>query len=130
MGFVIPYTSIGEIPREEYKNLHKAYWKYIAESGTFLKPTIRFQDFREARISCDCFACQYAEMFSKSGMCDSCPITEWREQFLKKSFYSPIHIQCPCTMMDSPFKKWDSECDPEKRKELALQIANLEWEDI
>lgn len=115
-AFVIPYTSIDDIPREEYKNLHKAYWNFIAENGLFLKPDIMYANGKvveEMEYSARCFACAYAYLHSKANMCSHCPITTWRNIYDPNSMIVP---RCPCNKPYSLFHRWNYSINAEEKK--------------
>lgn len=124
--FKIPYEKIKDIPLDEYKNLHKAYWEFIAEhldecivgpNNRFVKPFIINKNGERLDISANCFACQYAERntlddWDKSiKRCRFCPFVEYRVN----------RCNSPWTLYWL-FVRYPS-------KERALQIANLKWTD-
>lgn len=72
-----------------------------------------------------CFAC--GEAVARSGeegrdRCLKCPI-DWGEEFEE---IKPREM-FPCIWGDVLYNQWDTEEDSERRKALALQIAELPW---
>lgn len=117
--FMIPYDTIKEIPLSEYKNLHKKYWTFIANNHLDYKPCIVGKHKNRLFVKLTCFACQYARYGFKKHIC---PIKCFRNK----------DGHCGCCS-GTLYKKWlrSSMLDKcqEKADEIALQIANLEWED-
>lgn len=111
--FKIPYERVEDIPLDEYKNLHKQYWMFIAENHLNYKPQILSEQIIEYLDICSsCFACEYLNMCDS---CKVCPIVYFRD----------ISGACYCYKNGSIYDQWWDTGSTE----MAIKIANLEWED-
>lgn len=132
--FKIPYKCYYDIPMDEFKNLHKEYWKFISENDLYEKPRIVNLDGNQLYIMHKCFACSYADNvsevengFTDDGplICCYCPIKKWRNTT------GASWDSYGCEHLDSEYEKWCDIMTSEKEKsECAMKIANLEWEDL
>lgn len=120
--FYIPYASIDEIPLEEFKNLHKKYWRFIADWRLIFKPVI-CSSITKKRISASkCFACMYAQMLQNINNYEDCAC-----------YYCPLEKYCT----DIPeYMSWDKIAKysnyftaPNSLPCLALQVARINWID-
>lgn len=127
LRFFIPYDCKENIPTEELKNLHKAYWTFIAESKIDRKPYIYSSITNEIiPIPSLCFGCLYAirkrsveSVYFFPSICKHCPFKQYRSyRYITK-----------CLDDDSLLDLFISSFSKKERAEIALQIANLEWED-
>lgn len=123
--FKVPYERLAEIPQTEYKNLFKQYWTFIAENHLTHKPVI----IGESGLTLsyvDCFACEYVREFRDfrrfGEFCQSCPLQKY---YGKRLFNG----RAPCAVQNEPLYKWDYSKSQDEKDKLALEIANLEWED-
>lgn len=126
--FYIPYKSEEDIPLDEFKNLHKQYWTFIAHFGLDNKPrifsSITKSDFDFPTINwARCFACAYAIRINCDCKCVCCPIKKYRSE--KEGIDVTKCLNIPPFLLWSNFGNSVTE-----NKKLALQIANLKWEDM
>lgn len=133
-GFFIPYVDIKSIPLDDYKELHREYWKANAKANTdFLKLRIYSSiTGEELFIEHSCFACEYAERIRRSinsktyphytHLCKFCPIKDWR--------YDDDNAQYYFYGCESMTSSWYYKYQEFRNKTYALKIAEMEWEDL
>ena len=116
--FHIPYNSKEEIPSSEYKNLFRAYWRFVGDWKLHYKPKIIGKSGEHLLvIETYCFACAYAQK-KKSGspmLCSICPLVSYRDS----------EHDLLCLELFEPYTCWKMTNNPK----YAYQIAELEWED-
>lgn len=123
MAFYIPYETVWDIPLDEFKNLHKQYWRFISDWRLDYKPSI-YSSITRNRVSTHrCFACIYSKR--------------------RQDFYNYEHEVCTYCSLDchccelEPYKKWtflsacakdcSDKCD--ELYKYALQVSELNWTD-
>lgn len=97
--FAIPYKSRNLIPMDEYKKLHREYWKNIAKKGFWFKPIIVSDDGHPISTYNRCFACMYRNrIVSSTNMlnaekvmtCKGCPLQKGKaKEFKCESKFHP-----------------------------------------
>lgn len=100
----------------EFEKMHRAMWNDIADGKVFDK-TDWVKLFGSDNVFMDCYACEeaYRRKNEKGedifGLCKYCPITP------------KGHPDC-CSGL---YHEWWREDDKDRARELAREIANLEW---
>lgn len=95
--------------KREAIRLHRKMWQKLAENGARYKPKVD--------ALCSCYACQYDfDKHKHEYACTYCPF-EWPQAEKTKTYQ--------CLRSDGLFDQWYTTESPERRKALALQIANL-----
>jgi hypothetical protein len=98
--------------KREAIRLHRKQWRELAENGNTEKAMVEAKQ--------NCFVCQYDnDMLDQNPgnkPCTFCPL-DWPRD--NQSTYAM------CVLSNGLFTLWRNEKDKNKRKELALRIANL-----
>lgn len=110
---------LSSIPREKYKEEHRKLWMWLAEHPDKEKEDY-FEDWeRFSRPYSHCFACEAAIQLKY-------------KLYQEKCNYCPLgknNIGCNDDSLNSLYLKWWNSQSSDERTSLALQIANLPWED-
>lgn len=113
--FQINYKSIDDIPDRKLLTFHRKYWTFIADLG-YKVPIINKNGQPLYPLSY-CFLCEYA-FVRKHSTCRACPA---------KIMRSATNISKPC--LGGLYGMWLA-AEGETRRQLGLEIANLELEEI
>lgn len=102
-----------------YEEAHRMLWNYMAATGEDTKD--RFFTIHDIRTLngerfmpwANCFACEIA---GEGSGCMRCPIVKFR-------------TGGSCVKETSIYEQWNIEREEDRKKALALEIANLAWEE-
>jgi len=96
---------------EDWKELHIALWSWLSLDGEREKHEW-FERFNVPEVRSNCFACKVASTIDANRACQACPIGTDEVGRCAKGLHS----------------QWVSTHKLAERKELANEIANMEWD--